>query len=273
MSKVIVFDLDETLRSLETSIQNDSKVNVILRPKLLDLLKKVEQVKEQGVDSVIFTTASLKSARMYFLELLPAEYQKVFTKIIAAENYIEPEPGTRENYLYRLGRNKMVTALGYDEILFFDDNMGEYEFWKDVYDESISKKYPVPDKSLTFVRLPFYPRKEVEMYSLKELAKDKNINNDELVEKINSFFDLTLEEPGCKIMNNMIDDFVSNDHENGLTFIDGTEEYRNYYKKYYDKYAEIDDIIDADMRLGDKYRDFEDEYYSNQTESDVIDFF
>lgn len=273
MSKVIVFDLDETLRSLETSVKNDNRVNVILRPKILELLEKVKEVKKQGVDSVIFTTASLKSARMYFLELLPVEYQNVFTKVIAAENYIEPEQGTRENYLYRLGTNKMVTSLGYDEILFFDDNKAEYEFWKDVYDENLSKKYPVPNKSLTFVRLPFYPRKEIEMYSLKELAKDKNLKNNELAKKINSLFDLTINEPGCKIMMEMIDDFVTRNHENGLTFVDGTKEYHEYYKQLSDKYDEIYDIIDADMCIADKYRDYEEEYYCNLLENDFRDFF
>lgn len=65
MRKVIVFDLDETLRSIETSI-NDKNLKVVLRPKLTELLKKLEEVKKDGVDSVIYTSASKKVLKDIF---------------------------------------------------------------------------------------------------------------------------------------------------------------------------------------------------------------
>lgn len=272
MSKVIVFDLDETLRSLETSIKDNNKVNVILRPKIIDLLKKIEEVKKQGVDSVIFTSASITSANKYFLDILPEEYRGVFTEIIGRENFLEPKPGTRENYLYRIGTNKIVTALDYDEILFFDDNRTEYQFLQELYDENLDTKFPVPNKSVTFVCLPFYPRREVDMFVLKELAKDEKVVNKELAQKIKGYFDLMLQEPGCKIMSEIIDDFVSKNHEKGLTDINGTDEFDKYEADLRSSYNEIEDIIDEDINLGDKYRDFEDEYYAQLKEAEEPDF-
>lgn len=279
MRKVIVFDLDETLRSIETSI-NDKNLKVVLRPKLTDLLKKLEEVKKDGVDSVIYTSASKNSVERYFLDKLPAEYRNVFKKIITREVLIEPKEKTRENYLYRRNTNKMVTALtdddnyDYDEILFFDDNRTEYQYLEELYDEKLDTKFPVPEKNVTFVSLPFYPRKEVEMYALKELAKENETrNNSELSTKIREYFNLMIQEPGCRIMTEIIDDFVSKENKKGLVDINGTEEFDIYEEKLRKTYCDIDDIIDNDPTLGDKYRDYEDEYFSKMEEPDLRELF
>ena len=273
MSKVIVFDLDETLRSLETSIK-DNEVKVVLRPKITELLKKLVEVKEVGVDSVIFTSASMSSAKKYFLEKLPAEYRDVFAKVITRENFLEAKPGTRENYLYRRGTNKIVTALDYDEILFFDDNRTEYQFLQELFDENLNTKYPVPEKNVTFVSLPFYPRREIEMYSLKEMAKEcEKTKYGELSEKIRGYFNLMINEPGCKIMTEIIDDFVSKDQTKGLVDINGTEVFDRFEDELRKAYHDIDDTIDNDPWLGDKYRDYEEEYYSKIEEPDIQELF
>ena len=247
MSKVIVFDLDETLRKIENPIKNGSVPKVILRPKLINLLKKIKEVKNQGVDSVIFTSASLTSVDKFFFDKLPEEYREVFTQTIARENFPETKPGTRENYLYKAKRNKAVTALDYDEILFFDDNRTEYEFLKELFDEKLYTKYPVPNKNVTFVSLPFNPRPEVDMYVLKELAKDKNIANNKITGKINNYFDIMLQEPGCKIMSKIIDEFISKNHKKGLIDNSEIEEFEIYEKNVKKLYYEIDEMIDDDI--------------------------
>ena len=258
MSKVIVLDLDETLRSLETS-NNSNDLKVVLRPKITVLLQKLSEVKGKGVDSVIFTSASITSANKYFLDKLPEEYRGVFKKVIGRENFLEPKLGTRENYLYRAGQNKIVTALNYDEILFFDDNRTEYNFLKELFDESNYTEYPVPDKSVTFVNLPFYPRMSSDMYALKELAKQYDF----LKKPVNEYFMLMTNEPGCKIMAKAIDDFVSKDNEKGLLDIE-MKEFDDYEINLRAKNIEIRKILSQDKNLINKYFDLKKEYYSKE---------
>lgn len=255
MSKVIVLDLDQTLRSLETS--NDySDLKVVLRPQITVLLQKLSDVKKKGIDSVIFTSATRTSANKYFLDKLPEEYRGVFAQIISRENFPEPKLGTRENYLYRVGENKIVTALDYDEILFFDDSQTEYKFLQELFDEKQYTDYPVPDKSVTFVNLPFYPRMSSDMYALKELAKQ----SDDLKEKVNDYFTLMVNEPGCRIMANIIDEFVSINNQNGLINLD-IEEFDKYEAKLRAKNIEIRKILSKDENLRNKYFDLKNDYY------------
>ena len=255
MSKVIVLDLDETLRSLETS--NDFKdVKVILRPQITVLLQKLSDAKSQGINSVIFTSATSTSANKYFIEKLPEEYRSVFSKIISRENFPEPKLGTRENYLYRVGENKIVTALDYDEILFFEDNQTEYKFLQELFDKENYTDYPVPEKSVTFVNLPFYPRMSSDMYALKELAKQ----SDSLKDKVNDYYTLMVNEPGCRIMANVIDEFVSKDNQKGLINLD-IEEFDEYEANLRAKNIEIRKIISKDENLRNKYFDLKNDYY------------
>ncbi len=263
MSKVIVLDLDETLRSLETS-NNGNDLKVVLRPQITVLLQKLSDVKEQGVDSVIYTSASIASAQMYFLDKIPEKYKNVFTKIIGREKFLEPKLGTRENYLYRAGHNKIVTALDYDEILFFDDNRTEYNFLQELFDEDNYTEYPVPDKSVTFVNLPYYPRMSSDMYALKELAKQ----NDSLKNSINEYFTLMTNEPGCKIMANVIDDFVSKDNKKGLLDME-IKEFDDYETNLRAKNIEIRKILSQDKSLINKYFDLKNDYNLN---NEIVDY-
>lgn len=258
MSKVIVLDLDETLRSLETS-NNGNDLKVVLRPQIAVLLQKLSDVKKQGVDSVIYTSSSIASAQMYFLDKIPEKYKNVFTKVIGRENFLEPKLGTRENYLYRAGQNKIVTALNYDEILFFDDNRTEYNFLKELFDENNYIEYPVPEKSVTFANLPYYPRMSSDMYALKELAKQ----NDSLKKPVNEYFSLMLNEPGCKIMANVIDNFVSKNNKKGLVELE-IKEFDAYEANLRTKNFEIRKILSQDKGLINKYFDLKKAYYLNE---------
>lgn len=258
MSKVIVLDLDQTLRSLETS-SNYNDIKVVLRPQITVLLQKLSDVKKKGIDSVIFTSATRTSVNKYFLDKLPEEYRGVFAQIISRENFPEPKIGTRENYLYRVGENKIVTALDYDEILFFEDSQTEYKFLQELFDEKQYTDYPVPDKSVTFVNLPFYPRMSSDMYALKELAKQ----SDDLKDKVNDYFSLMVNEPGCKIMANVIDNFVSKDNKKGLVELE-IKEFDAYEANLRTKNFEIRKILSQDKGLINKYFDLKKAYYLNE---------
>ena len=258
MSKVIVFDLDETLRSVETEF-NDNDSKVVLRPKITDLLDKIIEVKKVGVDSVIFTSATLRSVNKHFLDKLPEKYRSIFTQIISRGNFPEPELNTRENYLYRRGENKIVTALDYDEILFFEDSQTEYKYLEVLFDKELDTKYPIPNKSVTFVSMPFYPRMQSDMYALKKLAKQSDI----LKNSISEYFTLMINEPGCKIMTDIIDDFISKNNEKGLINID-IEEFDEYESNLRAKNIEIRKILSKDENLRYRYFDLKDEYLSKE---------
>ena len=262
MSKVIVFDLDETLRSVETEF-DDNDTKVVLRPKITDLLDKIIEVKKAGVDSVIFTSATLRSVNKHFFDKLPEKYRSIFTQIISRGNFPEPELNTRENYLYRRGENKIVTALDYDEILFFEDSQTEYKFLQELFDKDLDTKYPVPEKNVTFVSMPFYPRMQSDMYALKKIANESEI----LRTPINDYFTLMVNEPGCKIMTDIIDEFTSKDNEKGLINVD-IKEFDEYEANLRAKNIEIRKILSKDEKLRYRYFDLKDEYYKIEKNED-----
>ena len=262
MSKVIVFDLDETLRSVETTFMNDN-ARVVLRPKITDLLDKIIDIKKAGVDSVIYTSATSRSVNEHFLDKLPKKYRNIFSQIISRGNFLEPELNTRENYLYRAGENKNVTVLDYDEILFFEDSQTEYKFLLELFDKELDIPYPVPEKSVTFVCMPFYPRMQCDMYALKKLAKESDV----LSKPINDYFTLMVNEPGCKIMTDIIDDFISKDNEKGLKNID-IEEFNKYEAELRAKNIEIRKVLSKDEKLRNRYFDLKEEYYAKDRNKD-----
>lgn len=265
MSKAIVLDLDETLRSLDVS-SNGTDINVVLRPKLTDLLEKLEEVKKKGVDSIIYTSATSKSVNDYFLDKIPEKYRDVFTKIISRDNYIEPKMGTRENYLYRAGRNKMVTVLDYDEILYFDDSDTEFKYLQLLFSKEYDLKYPIPNRAVLFASLPFYPRMAADMYALKEIAKQ----NENLREPINEYFTLMTKEPGCKIMTEMIDEFVSTDYDmKGLINLSNNKEFIKYEENLRTKNLEIKKEIVQDSKLREKYLKLKKDYYSKDKNENI----
>ena len=273
MSKAIVFDLDETLRSLD-NFMNYNKTSVMLRPGLKELLSKLANVNKKGVDSIIFTSASIENVKKYFINELSPKYRNVFTKIITRENYLKPEADTRENYLYRLGANKIVTALDYDEILFFDANMSEYQFLSELYDKKLDCEYPEPDKSVTLVRLPFKPKKQSELYALKETAKNlEDKGKKDFSEKVKKYFEMLTKEPGCKIMINIIDDFVINGNKKKFDYIAGTEEFEEYNKKLNKCNENIENMLYDNTNISDIYMNYEDTYYENTESKDLNELY
>ena len=187
--KAIIFDLDDTLRKLEIDYNHKKIINVQLRPNINILLAKLKEVKEEGIDVIICTTASTESAIKYFIDYLPEEYRDLFSTIFSKDKKIQVKSGSQEERVYGYNTsNKPVTALDdYDEILFFDDNNAESFYLKELYkDESIS-----PDKQVIFASYQYNPPKQCQIYAYKKLAEEHT----ELAEKVNIFFTMLLGDP------------------------------------------------------------------------------
>ena len=204
--KAIVFDLDETLRYLDFNLDYIKIVNVRLRPKINELLAKLKDVRKDGTDVIICTTASTESANKYFIDLLPEEYRDVFNKIYSKEN---PIPVRNNSKLDE-----------YNQILFFDDNYTEANYLKTIYKNEID----APNKQVDFASYPFNPPKAEILYSYKRFAED----NPEYASEINEYFSALLEEPGCEIMIDRIDEFQKSDFVPGLTIDRDNIELKKY---------------------------------------------
>ena len=258
--KAIVFDLDETLRKLDFNLDYNKIVNVRLRPKINALLAKLKEVREDGTDVIICTTASTESANKYFIDLLPEEYRDVFNKIYSKENPIPIRINSKEELVYG-GRNKPVTALDeYNQILFFDDNYTEANYLKTMYENEIDK----PNKQVDFASYPFNPSKAEILYLYKRLAVD----NPEYASEINEYFSALLEEPGCEIMIDKIDEFQKSDFVPGLTIDRDNKELKKYKDNVDECDEKIDDIIYSNSEIKRKLRSYMYDYYNKLEEQD-----
>ena len=250
--KLIVFDLDETLRKLEFDYEYKEILNVRLRPHLNLLLEKLKEVKENGTDIMIYTTASSESANKYFIECLPEEYRNLFCRVISRDEKLDVKPGSIEEKVYGYNTsNKPVTAIeGYDQILFFDDNNTEGMFLRNLYREE-----EAPNKQVKFVSCRFDPPKPFLLYGMKKISE----KDTEIATKVNEYFDKLLEEPGCDFMVEIIDDFQKAEFEKGLTIIDKNPDLRKNRKEVANIEDKIEDLIDR-KELSSDYDKFKIEF-------------
>lgn len=258
--KAIVFDLDETLRKLDFNLDYNKIVNVRLRPKINELLAKLKEVREDGTDVIICTSASTESTNKYFIDLLPEEFRDVFNKMYCKENPIPVRINSKEELVYG-GRNKPVTALDeYNQILFFDDNCTEVNYLKTMYE----KDSDAPNKQVDFASYPFNPPKAEFLYSYKRFAED----NQEYASKVNEYFSVLLEEPGCEIMIDKIDEFQKSDFVPGLTIDRDNIELKKYKAKVDDCKEKIDDIKYSNSDIKKKLKSYMYDYYKKLEEQD-----
>lgn len=256
--KAIVFDLDETLRKLDFNLDYNKIVNVRLRPKINELLAKLKEVREKGTDVIIYTTASTESANKYFINLLPEEYKNVFNKIFSKENPILVKSNSKEEIVYG-GRNKPVTALEeYNQVLFFDDNRAEANYLKNMFKDEID----YPNMQVDFASYQFNPPRAETLYSYKRLATDYS----EYASKINEYFAALLEEPGCELMINKIDEFQKSDFAPGLSLDIYNEKLKEYNSKTYECEGIIKDIIRSNNEIKEKFKRYMYDYYNKLEE-------
>lgn len=260
--KIIVFDLDETLRELEFDKSWDNVINVTLRPNIEELLKKLQEVKEQGIDVAIWTTASSASAKKYFIDCLPEQYRGVFDRIISRDNNVVPEKGSKEEKVYEnsIG-NKPVTSLeGYDQILFFDNNKTEIGLLENVFREDDSEQtlgLQAPNKQVMFCCYEFNPPEPAYLYALKKLSE----GNTEIAKLTNELLGKVMEEPGCSLMIEKIEEFQKSEFKPGLVS-DVMNETMNAYKLDVDCIDdEIDDLMTWEEGLSNKYYKYSEEFF------------
>ena len=255
--KAIFFDLDETLRKLEFDSEYKKIINVRLRPNINKLLEKLKEVKEEGTDIIIWTTASTESANKYFIEYLPEEYRSIFDKVISKDDKMQIESGSIEEkvYGYNTG-NKPVTALKeYDQILFFDDNKTEGYYLRNLYrDESVA-----PNKQVVFASYRYDPLKPYQIYAYKKISEE----NENVAAKVNKLFTKLLEEPGCELMIEQIDEFLKSSYVKGLTLDMDNEIMKKYRYDLSDIEYEVDDVIDDDKDLSKKHSNYMEQFLEN----------
>lgn len=264
--KAIILDLDETVRALDLMQGSESDViGVRLRPNINKLLERLVKAKEEGTDIIIWTTAPTSSVQNHFINYIPAQYRNVFDRIIARDNDIELEENSKEAEVYRLRKqthNKPVTALKeYNQILFFDNNTTERGYLERMFDGSEG----TPDMQVFFCCYPYNPKEISQMYALKRLSEE-----DSEIKKItNELLAKMLEDPGCDLMVQKIEEFQNAEYESGLTC-----DYNNRNINRYEFDIEcIDDEINLAFEQGGdnlsgeelerKFYEYSDEFYRN----------
>ena len=128
--KAIIFDMDETL---VRGITGENNIMMVLRPNIDQLIAKLYEAKQEGIDIILCTTANNLWVER-FLNLKP-EFKDIFDKIF---NYDNENIWRNVNYLkspveYGIKTSKPVTAFGYDSILFIDDAPKVKREIKDIY--------------------------------------------------------------------------------------------------------------------------------------------
>lgn len=255
--KVIVFDLDETLRKLEFNAEYTRITKVKLRPNIDKLLAKIKEVKEGGTDIIIWTTASTESANKYFIEYLPEEYRSIFDEVITKDDKMQIESGSIEEkvYGYSTGNKPVTTLKEYDKILFFDDNKTEGYYLRNLYrDESVA-----PNKQVVFASYRYDPLKPYQIYAYKKISEE----NENVAKKVNKLFAKLLDEPGCELMIEQIDKFQKSSFVKGLTLEIDNEIMKKYRHDLSDIEDEVDDIIDTDSDLSQRFSNYMEQFLEN----------
>ena len=133
--RAIILDLDETLEHgipRGMLIPGENGLLMVLRPGLDELIDKLKQAKEQGIDIVLCTTAKQLWIDRFF-DLKP-EFRTLFDKMLTRDNkaeweHFDKEKNPLEYEAHRkdsfLRNAKPVTTFGYDFVLFIDDNPHE----------------------------------------------------------------------------------------------------------------------------------------------------
>ena len=124
VKKAIVLDMDNTL---ECGVRNNSperNYTMFLRPGIDEVVTKLQQAKEKGIDIILCTTGNNNWVER-FLSLKP-EFRELFTKIYSRDNQrewqgiISYEEFPIESTFWN-PNGKPVTTWGYNSVLFIDD--------------------------------------------------------------------------------------------------------------------------------------------------------
>lgn len=175
VKKAIVLDMDNTL---ECGVKNNSperNYTMFLRPGIDEVVTKLHQAKEKGIDIILCTTGNNNWVER-FLTLKP-EFRELFTKIYSRDNQHEWQRINYEEFpIQGLFSNsygsKPVTTWGYNSVLFVDDAPRVSEDLKKIYAD-ITGDFEGTSKIIEVFSgfLPDEIYEEIENYDKDDLAK------------------------------------------------------------------------------------------------------
>lgn len=239
--KAIILDMDKTLISGVNGIDKESIM--ILRPNLDELIIKLKQVKEKGIDIILCTTAREPWINKFFT--LKPEFKTLFDKIFTRDNEEEWMNYSEERYpLEYKARSKNinleylkpVTTFGYNSVLFIDDNKLEGVRLQILFGITENKL----ERDVTFFScFGFNGGSNYEkILGYKKIAS----KNPKVAEKLEEYLETEKNEPGCNMMCSVIDKFINKKFQAGLTLAD--EEYLENYKIFSDKILLLQEELD-----------------------------
>lgn len=175
VKKAIVLDMDNTL---ECGVRNNSperNYTMFLRPGIDEVVTKLQQAKEKGIDIILCTTGNNNWVER-FLTLKP-EFRELFTKIYSRDNKREwqnissYEEFPIESTLWN-PNGKPVTTWGYNSVLFIDDAQGVKNDLEKIYAD-ITGDFEGAGKIIEAFSefLPDEIYEEIENYDKDDLAK------------------------------------------------------------------------------------------------------
>lgn len=174
VKKAIVLDMDNTL---ECGVRNNSperNYTMFLRPGIDEVVTKLQQAKEKGIDIILCTTGNNNWVGR-FLSLKP-EFREIFTKIYSRDNKREWQYINFEEFPIEITfwdhNGKPVTTWGYNSVLFIDDAPGVKNELEKIYVDNTGNTegvYKIIEAFSEFIPDEIY--EEIENYDKDDLAK------------------------------------------------------------------------------------------------------
>ena len=175
VKKAIVLDMDNTL---ECGVRNNSperNYTMFLRPGIDEVVTKLQQAKEKGIDIILCTTGNNNWVER-FLTLKP-EFRELFTKIYSRDNQREWQNiSSYEEFpiesTFWNPNGKPVTTWGYNSVLFIDDAPAVEDNLEKIYADNtgnLEGVYKIIEAFSEFIPDEIY--EEIENYDKDDLAK------------------------------------------------------------------------------------------------------
>lgn len=244
--KAIILDMDETLESgrYRNKYDKNTDIIMILRPNLNILINKLQEVKKQGIDIILFTTARNEWVERFFK--LKPEFKLLFNKKYTRDNkekwlnysktkYPLEYNARKENI--NLEYSKPVTTLGYDSILFIDDNKIEETRLKILFEITHGKL----EKDVTYFSGFRFNGGLIEYDKMLIYKKIAN-SNISFAKVLNQYIETERENPCCEFMCSVIDKFINKKFVSGLAIED--ENYKGEYDKFREKITLLKEKIE-----------------------------
>ena len=232
--RAIILDMDETLEHgiFKSEYVDKNGSMMVLRPNLDELISKLQEAKNQGVDIVLCTTAKNKWVER--LLTLKPELRTLFNRILTRDNESEWLYFDVEKYPLecKAGQTdpktvstKPVTTFGYDSILFIDDNPTEPERLSSLFKITQGKL----EKDVTFFTGFGFNAGDIDLVDIFRYKK-ASTQSTEIAQRLEKYLELERNNPGCLMMCSLIDNFIHKEFSPGLILAD--QQYSLEYEKF-----------------------------------------